>query len=39
VKIGHGRVYGDVAPIQGVDRGSAGEAEHDVTVTMARLTS
>lgn len=39
VKIGHGRFYGDVAPIRGVYRGSAGEAEHEVRVTMTRLTS
>ena len=39
VKIGHGRFYGDVAPIKGVYRGSAGEAEHEVRVTMTRLTS
>jgi transglutaminase-like putative cysteine protease len=39
VKIGHGRFYGDVAPIKGVYRGAAGEAEHDVNVRMTRLTS
>jgi transglutaminase-like putative cysteine protease len=39
VKIGHGRFYGDVAPIRGVYRGAAGEAQHDVSVRMTRLTS
>ena len=37
VKIGHGRFYGDVPPIQGVYRGAGGEAEHDVSVKMTRL--
>jgi transglutaminase-like putative cysteine protease len=39
VKIGHGRFYGDVAPIKGVYKCSAGNAEHDVNVRMTRLTS
>jgi transglutaminase-like putative cysteine protease len=39
VKIGHGRFYGDVPPIKGVYKGTAGEAEHDVSVRMTRLTS
>jgi transglutaminase-like putative cysteine protease len=39
VKIGHGRFYGDVAPIKGVYRGAAGEVEHEVRVRMTRLTS
>ena len=39
VKIGHGRFYGDVAPIRGVYRGAAGEAEPEVSVRMTRLTS
>ena len=38
-KIGHGRFYGDVAPIRGVYRGAAGEAEPEVRVRMTRLTS
>ena len=38
VKIGHGRFYGDVAPIRGVYKGDGGEAEHDVSVKMARLS-
>jgi len=29
----------DVAPIKGVERGPAGEAEHGVRVTITRLTS
>jgi transglutaminase-like putative cysteine protease len=37
VKIGHGRYYGDVAPIRGVYRGTAVESEHDVSVKMTRL--
>jgi transglutaminase-like putative cysteine protease len=37
VKIGHGRYYGDVAPIRGVYRGAAVESEHDVGVKMTRL--
>ena len=37
VKIGHGRFYGDVAPIRGVYKGSAGSAEPDVSVKMTRL--
>jgi transglutaminase-like putative cysteine protease len=36
VKIGHGRLYGDVPPIKGVYRGAAG-AELDATVRMTRL--
>jgi transglutaminase-like putative cysteine protease len=39
VKIGHGRFYGDVAPIRGVYRGAGGQAEHEVSVRMTRLTS
>ncbi len=39
VKIGHGRHYGDVAPIRGVYRGAGGTAGHDVSVRMTRLTS
>jgi hypothetical protein len=39
VKIGHGRFYGDVAPIRGVYKGAAGTAEHDVSVRMTRLGS
>jgi transglutaminase-like putative cysteine protease len=37
VKIGHGRFYGDVAPIRGVYKGSAASAEHEVSVKMTRL--
>jgi transglutaminase-like putative cysteine protease len=37
VKIGHGRFYGDVAPIRGVYKGAAGTAEHEVSVRMTRL--
>jgi transglutaminase-like putative cysteine protease len=37
VKIGHGRFYGDVAPIRGIYKGAAGSAEHDVSVKMTRL--
>jgi transglutaminase-like putative cysteine protease len=37
VKIGHGRFYGDVAPIRGVYKGAASNAEHDVSVKMTRL--
>jgi transglutaminase-like putative cysteine protease len=37
VKIGHGRYYGDVAPIRGVYRGSGVESEHEVGVKMTRL--
>jgi transglutaminase-like putative cysteine protease len=37
VKIGHGRFYGDVAPIRGVYKGAAGSAQHDVSVQMTRL--
>jgi transglutaminase-like putative cysteine protease len=37
VKIGHGRHYGDVAPIRGVYKGAAGTAGHDVSVKMTRL--
>jgi transglutaminase-like putative cysteine protease len=37
VKIGHGRFYGDVAPIRGVYKGAASSAEHDVSVKMTRL--
>ena len=37
VKIGHGRFYGDVAPIRGVYKGAASSAEHDVNVKMTRL--
>jgi transglutaminase-like putative cysteine protease len=36
VKIGHGRLYGDVPPIKGVYRGAAG-AELDASVRMTRL--
>jgi transglutaminase-like putative cysteine protease len=36
VKIGHGRLYGDVPPIKGVYRGTAG-AELDASVRMTRL--
>jgi transglutaminase-like putative cysteine protease len=36
VKIGHGRAYGDVPPIKGVFRGSAG-AELEASVRMTRL--
>jgi transglutaminase-like putative cysteine protease len=39
VKIGHGRHYGDVAPIRGVYRGTGGTAAHEVNVRMTRLTS
>jgi transglutaminase-like putative cysteine protease len=39
VKIGHGRHYGDVAPIRGVYRGAGGTAGHEVNVRMTRLTS
>lgn len=37
VKIGHGRFYGDVAPIRGVYKGGGGEAHHEVNVRMTRL--
>ena len=37
VKIGHGRFYGDVAPIRGVYKGSGASAEHEVSVKMTRL--
>jgi transglutaminase-like putative cysteine protease len=37
VKIGHGRHYGDVAPIRGVFKGGAGTSEHAVSVKMTRL--
>jgi transglutaminase-like putative cysteine protease len=37
VKIGHGRHYGDVAPIRGVYKGSAATSEHVVSVKMKRL--
>jgi transglutaminase-like putative cysteine protease len=37
VKIGHGRFYGDVAPIRGVYKGAAGRSQHDVSVKMTRL--
>ena len=37
VKIGHGRHYGDVAPIRGVYKGTAGTEGHDVSVKMTRL--
>jgi transglutaminase-like putative cysteine protease len=37
VKIGHGRHYGDVAPIRGVYKGSAVTSEHAVNVKMTRL--
>jgi transglutaminase-like putative cysteine protease len=36
VKIGHGRFYGDVLPVKGVYRGTAG-SELTATVTMSRL--
>jgi transglutaminase-like putative cysteine protease len=36
VKIGHGRLYGDVPPIKGVYRGDAG-AELEASVRMTRL--
>lgn len=36
VKVGHGRFYGDVAPIRGVFRGAA-QAEMDAGVSMTRL--
>jgi transglutaminase-like putative cysteine protease len=39
VKIGHGRFYGDVAPIRGVYKGAAGTSQHDVSVKMTRLGS
>ena len=39
VKIGHGRHYGDVAPIRGVYRGAGGAAGHEVNVRMTRITS
>jgi transglutaminase-like putative cysteine protease len=39
VKIGHGRHYGDVAPIRGVYRGTGGTTGHEVNVRMTRLTS
>jgi hypothetical protein len=39
VKIGHGRHYGDVAPIRGVYRGAGGTVGHEVNVRMTRLTS
>jgi hypothetical protein len=38
LKIGHGRFYGDVAPIRGVYKGTAETAEPDVTVKMTRLS-
>ena len=37
VKIGHGRFYGDVAPIRGVYKGRAASAEHEASVQMTRL--
>jgi transglutaminase-like putative cysteine protease len=37
VRIGHGRDYGDVAPIKGVYKGAPGDAGHDVSVKMTRL--
>jgi transglutaminase-like putative cysteine protease len=37
VKIGHGRHYGDVAPIRGVYKGAAGSEGHEVNVKMTRL--
>ena len=37
VKIGHGRHYGDVAPIRGVYKGTAGTEGHEVNVKMTRL--
>jgi transglutaminase-like putative cysteine protease len=37
VKIGHGRLYSDVAPIRGVYKGSAVTSEHAVNVKMTRL--
>lgn len=39
VKIGHGRYYGDVAPIKGVYRGTGAAAEHEVNVRMTRLAA
>ena len=39
VKIGHGRHYGDVAPIRGVYRGAGSTTGHEVNVRMTRLTS
>jgi transglutaminase-like putative cysteine protease len=39
VKIGHGRHYGDVAPIRGVYRGAGGATGHEVNVRMTRVTS
>jgi transglutaminase-like putative cysteine protease len=39
VKIGHGRFYGDVAPIRGVYRGAGGAAEHEVSVRMTRVSA
>jgi transglutaminase-like putative cysteine protease len=38
VKIGHGRFYGDVAPIRGVYKGAAATSEHEVNVRMTRFT-
>jgi transglutaminase-like putative cysteine protease len=38
VKIGHGRFYGDVAPIRGVYKGAAATSEHEVNVKMTRFT-
>jgi transglutaminase-like putative cysteine protease len=38
VKIGHGRFYGDVAPIRGVYRGAGATSHHDVSVKMTRFT-
>lgn len=38
VKIGHGRFYGDVAPIRGVYKGAASTSEHEVNVKMTRFT-
>jgi transglutaminase-like putative cysteine protease len=37
VKIGHGRFYGDVAPIRGVFKGAASSAQPEVSVKMTRL--
>jgi transglutaminase-like putative cysteine protease len=37
VKIGHGRRYGDVAPIRGVYKGGAATSELGVNVKMTRL--
>ena len=37
VKIGHGRFYGDVAPIRGVYKGAGGRASTTSSVTMTRL--